>query len=93
MTKKLPPNVIAFPRRRRPRTLGELVDSVERVPNTQVNAALVDHMTTLQRLLLANGKSRAPMIRELATVGTLVSRALFQNMGVPVDPNFVIEAR
>ena len=86
-----PPNVVVtFPRHRRIRTVGELVGSIDSIPNNKVRPALIQHMSTLTELIEAK-RDQTEIAQEMVLVGALIHRALFKNMGVPVDPDFVID--
>jgi hypothetical protein len=93
MTSK-PGNVVKFPRRprkRRPITIGDLVRRANQLPAADVRAALRKHMRAADRLIESGGPE-AEITRELVLIGALNYRALFENMGVPIDRNHVVDA-
>ena len=47
-------------------------------------------MSTLTELIEAK-RDQTEIAQEMVLVGALIHRALFKNMGVPVDPDFVID--
>jgi hypothetical protein len=95
-TSRLDNSIVVFPNRRakgrEPRTLGDIVALADRIPANRVTPALREHMRVLDQLLERkdNGPATA---RELIIVGALVYRALFQNLGLPIDRNYLVEDR
>jgi hypothetical protein len=94
MTKEPAPNVVTFPRRprkRKPITIGDLVRSANALAVPDVQAALQEHMRTADRLMESGGRE-AEITTQLVLIGALTYRALFENMGVPIDRNHVVDA-
>ena len=84
-------SIVVFPsRRRKPRTLGDIVALADRVPADQVTPALRDHMRALDRLIERRDCGPSTT-KELIIIGALVYRALFQNLGMPIDRDFPVE--
>jgi hypothetical protein len=84
-------SIVVFPsRHRKPRTLGDFVALADRVPADQVTPALQEHMRVLDRLI-ERRESGPSTAKELVIIGTLVYRALFQNLGMPIDRDFLVD--